>query len=55
MISRVLSSAVLEVDAYVVDVEADIALGLPSFNLTNRGSFKLTCSCWLSIFAVCGE
>ncbi len=31
MISRVLSSAVLGVDAYVVDVEADIALGLPSF------------------------
>ena len=31
MISKVLSSAVLGVDAYVVDVEADIALGLPSF------------------------
>ncbi|MDT8317329.1 MAG: YifB family Mg chelatase-like AAA ATPase [bacterium] len=31
MISRVLSSAVLGVDAYIVDVEADIALGLPAF------------------------
>ena len=34
MISKVLSSAVLGVDAYVVDVvdvEADIALGLPAF------------------------
>ncbi len=31
MISKVLSSAVLGVDAYVVEVEADIALGLPAF------------------------
>ena len=31
MISKILSSAVLGVDAYVVDVEADISLGLPSF------------------------
>lgn len=31
MISKVLSSAVLGVDAYIVEVEADIALGLPSF------------------------
>ena len=31
MISKVLSSAVLGVDAYVVDVETDIALGLPAF------------------------
>jgi magnesium chelatase family protein len=32
MLAKVLSSAVLGVDAYVVDVEVDIALGLPSFN-----------------------
>ena len=31
MISKVLSSAVLGVDAYIVEVEADIALGLPAF------------------------
>ena len=32
MLAKVLSSAVLGVDAYLVDVEVDIALGLPSFN-----------------------
>jgi magnesium chelatase family protein len=32
MLAKVLSSAVLGVDAYVVDVEVDIALGLPTFN-----------------------
>lgn len=31
MISKVFSSAVMGVDAYVVEVEADIALGLPAF------------------------
>ena len=31
MLSRVLSSAVFGIDAYVVDVEVDIALGLPAF------------------------
>ena len=31
MLAKVLSSAVLGVDAYLVDVEVDIALGLPSF------------------------
>ncbi|MBW1744227.1 MAG: ATP-dependent protease, partial [Deltaproteobacteria bacterium] len=31
MLSRVLSSAVLGVDAYVVEVEVDIRQGLPSF------------------------
>lgn len=31
MISRTLSSAVLGVDAYIVDVEVDIAMGLPQF------------------------
>lgn len=31
MISRILSSAVLGVDAYIVDVEVDIAMGLPQF------------------------
>ncbi|MDZ4339205.1 MAG: magnesium chelatase domain-containing protein, partial [candidate division NC10 bacterium] len=32
MLAKVLSSAVLGVDAYLVDVEVDIALGLPMFN-----------------------
>jgi len=32
MLAKVLSSAVLGVDAYLVDVEVDIALGLPTFN-----------------------
>ncbi|MFQ5881637.1 MAG: YifB family Mg chelatase-like AAA ATPase [Candidatus Methylomirabilales bacterium] len=32
MLAKVLSSAVLGVDAYVVEVEVDIALGLPSFS-----------------------
>jgi len=32
MLAKVLSSAVLGVDAYLVAVEADIALGLPTFN-----------------------
>ncbi len=32
MLAKVLSSAVLGVDAYTVEVEVDIALGLPSFN-----------------------
>ena len=32
MLAKVLSSAVLGVDAYTVDVEVDIALGLPSFS-----------------------
>jgi magnesium chelatase family protein len=32
MLAKVLSSAVLGVDAYVVAVEVDIALGLPTFN-----------------------
>jgi len=31
MISKILSSSILGVDAYIVEVEADIALGLPSF------------------------
>ncbi len=31
MLSRVRSAAVLGIDAYVVDVEVDIAHGLPSF------------------------
>lgn len=31
MIAKVMSSAVLGVDAYIAEVEADIALGLPSF------------------------
>ena len=32
MLAKVQSSAVLGVDAYLVDVEVDIALGLPTFN-----------------------
>lgn len=32
MLAKVLSSAVLGVDAYMVEVEVDIALGLPSFS-----------------------
>ena len=32
MLAKVLSSAVLGVDAYLVEVEVDIALGLPIFN-----------------------
>lgn len=32
MLAKVLSSAVQGVDAYLVDVEVDIALGLPTFN-----------------------
>jgi len=32
MLAKVLSSAVLGVDAYTVEVEVDIALGLPAFN-----------------------
>lgn len=32
MIAKVLSSAVLGVDAYLVEVEADLAFGLPQFN-----------------------
>src|SRR3972149_2529053 len=32
MLAKVLSGAVLGVDAYMVEVEVDIALGLPSFN-----------------------
>ncbi|WAC08602.1 MAG: hypothetical protein OS130_05250 [Thermodesulfobacteriota bacterium] len=32
MISRVLSSAILGIDAYQVEVEVDIALGLPAFS-----------------------
>jgi magnesium chelatase family protein len=32
MLAKVLSSAVLGVDAYLVEVEVDIALGLPSFS-----------------------
>lgn len=31
MLSRVRSAAVLGIDAYLVDVEVDIAKGLPSF------------------------
>ena len=31
MLARVKSAAVLGIDAYLVDVEADIASGLPSF------------------------
>ncbi|MBT8340814.1 MAG: ATP-dependent protease, partial [Desulfatitalea sp.] len=31
MLARVLSSAVIGVDAYVVEVEVDIARGLPAF------------------------
>ncbi len=32
MLSKILSSAVIGIDAYVVDVEVDIARGLPSFS-----------------------
>src|SRR5574341_874395 len=32
MLAKVLSSAVLGIDAYLVDVEVDIAFGLPSFS-----------------------
>ncbi len=32
MLAKVFSSAVLGIDAYVVDVEVDIAFGLPSFS-----------------------
>jgi magnesium chelatase family protein len=32
MLAKVLSSAVLGVDAYLVEVEVDIAMGLPTFN-----------------------
>lgn len=32
MLAKALSSAVIGVDGYIVDVEVDIALGLPSFN-----------------------
>ncbi len=32
MLAKVLSSAVIGVDGYIVDVEVDIALGLPSFS-----------------------
>ena len=32
MLSRVLSGAVLGIDAYVVRVEADVASGLPNFS-----------------------
>jgi len=31
MLARVLSSAVFGIDAYVVEVEVDIAQGLPAF------------------------
>lgn len=33
MLAKVLSSAVLGLDAYLVDVEVDLALGLPMFNV----------------------
>ncbi|MGM0471645.1 MAG: magnesium chelatase domain-containing protein, partial [Bacillota bacterium] len=33
MISKVISSAVLGIEAYLVDVEIDLAQGLPTFNL----------------------
>ena len=32
MLSLIKSSAVMGIDAYVVDVEVDLALGLPQFN-----------------------
>jgi magnesium chelatase family protein len=32
MLAKVLSSAVMGVDAYLVEVEVDIAMGLPTFN-----------------------
>jgi len=32
MIAKVLSSAVLGVDAYLVEVEVDLAFGFPQFN-----------------------
>ena len=32
MLAKVLSSAVIGIDAYVVEVEVDIARGLPSFS-----------------------
>ncbi len=32
MLARVLSGAVLGIDAYLVTVEADVASGLPAFN-----------------------
>ncbi|MEZ4548292.1 MAG: hypothetical protein R3B51_11500 [Thermodesulfobacteriota bacterium] len=32
MISKILSSAVLGVDAYIVEVEVDLAFGVPQFN-----------------------
>ncbi|MBW2169988.1 MAG: ATP-binding protein, partial [Deltaproteobacteria bacterium] len=31
MLAKVLSSAVIGIDAYVVEVEVDISQGLPSF------------------------
>ena len=33
MLAKVLSSAVYGLDAYLVDVEVDIATGLPQFNI----------------------
>ena len=32
MLAKILSSAVIGIDAYVVEVEVDIARGLPSFS-----------------------
>ncbi|MBC8179468.1 MAG: ATP-binding protein, partial [Deltaproteobacteria bacterium] len=32
MLAKVLSSAVIGIDAYVVEVEVDISQGLPSFS-----------------------
>ena len=32
MLAKVLSSAVMGIDAYVVEVEVDISQGLPSFS-----------------------
>ncbi len=42
MISRVRSSAVLGIDAYIVDVETDVSRGLPSFSMVGlpKGAVK---------------
>ncbi|MCK4585319.1 ATP-binding protein, partial [candidate division WOR-3 bacterium] len=42
MISRVRSSAVLGIDAYIVDVETDVSRGIPSFSIVGlpKGAVK---------------
>jgi magnesium chelatase family protein len=36
LLARVLSSAVIGIDAYLVEVEVDIAQGLPTFTMVVR-------------------